>query len=237
MLRSANMKNILVIILILISISLFGQKWNNVKGKPKDLVEAFHYLDKMFDDTTKFTYMTLPSDVVSGKLYCFGLGLWIRNNWGLWGNSDLKKYFIENGVTHPDHSSGIILSEYYNYLNHKPFGIKHEVDSSLHKMTDQERGKYIESKMTKPEELLRFFPINDTIVVYISVTEKNIFKKEEKSARTLAKVIKHENDELIVDLLKIPLCKKQTTEYKIGQEIKVNPYWCELIPPRKWKWE
>ena len=76
----------------------------------------------------------------------------------------MKKYFIENGVAHPDQSSGIILSEYYNYLNHKPFGIKHEVDSSLTKMTDQERSKYIDSKMTKPEELLRFFPINDTIL-------------------------------------------------------------------------
>lgn len=230
------MKNVLVIILILISFSTIAQKWTNVKGKPKDLKESFEYLDKMFDDTTKYTYMTLPSDVVSGKLYSFGLGMWIRNNWGLWGNSDLKKFFIENGVTHPDFSSGIILSEYYNYLNHEPFEIKREVDSTLLNMTDKELTEHMESERTKSSDLLKFYPVNDTIVVYVSATEKRFLKKEKKNIRALAKVIKHKNNELIVELLKIPIDKKQYTEYEVGQEINVDPYWCELIPPKNWKW-
>ena len=234
--KRTDMKNVLVIILILISFSTIAQKWTNVKGKPKDLKESFEYLDKMFDDTTKYTYMTLPSDVVSGKLYSFGLGMWIRNNWGLWGNSDLKKFFIENGVTHPDFSSRIILSEYYNYLNHEPFEIKREVDSTLLNMKDKELKEHMESERTKSADLIKFYPVNDTIVVYVSATEKRFLKKEKKNIRALAKVIKHKNNELIVELLKIPLDKKQYTEYEVGQEINVDPYWCELIPPKNWKW-
>jgi len=234
--RKRNMKIIFIIILAFFSINSFGQEWKNVKGKPKDLEECFEYLNKMFDDTTKYTYMTLPSDVVSGKLYSFGLGMWIRNNWGLWGNSELKKYFVENGINHPDISSGIILTEYHNYLNHRPYELKREVDSSLLKLNDKELIEHLESKMTKPIDLLKFYPVDDTIVVYVSATEKRFLKKEKKSIRAIAKVIKHKNNELIVELLKIPLDKKQSTVYEVGQEINVDPYWCELIPPKNWKW-
>ncbi|HNU21722.1 MAG TPA: hypothetical protein PLF45_04650 [Bacteroidales bacterium] len=234
--RERNMKTIFIIILVFFSINSFGQEWKNVKGKPKDLKESFEYLDKMFDDTTKYTYMTLPSDVVFGKLYSFGLGMWIRNNWGLWGNSDLKKYFIENGINHPDIISGIILSEYYNYLNHIPYELKREVDSSLLQMTNKELVEKMESDMTKSNELLKYYPIDDTIVVYVTVTKKKFLKTEKESVRAIAKVIKHENSELIVELLKIPIKKKQSTNYEAGQKINVDPYWCELIPPKNWKW-
>ena len=181
--------------------------------------------------------MTLPSDVVAGNLYSFGFGIWIRNNWGFWGNSDLKKYFVKNGITHPDIISGIILSEYYNYLNYLPYKLKREVDSSLLQMDNKEFIEYMESKMTKSTDLLKYFPINDTIAVYVAVTEKRFFKKGNTSVRAIGRVIKHENDELIVKLIKIPLGKKQTTEYKIEQEISEDPHWCELIPPKNYKWE
>ena len=234
--RKGNMKIVLIIIFAIFSANSFGQKWENVKGKPKDLKKSFEYLDKMFDDTTKYTYMTLPSDVVARKLYSFGLGMWIRNNWGLWGNSDLKKYFAENGIEHPDISSGIILSEYYNYLNHKPYELKREVDSSLLQLTNKELVVKMESDMTKSNELLKYYPIDDTIVVYVSVAKKRFLKKEKESVRAIAKVIKHEHNELIIEFLKIPINKKKSTDYEVGQKINVDPYWCELIPPKNWKW-
>jgi hypothetical protein len=232
-----TMKRSFIIILSFIALNCFGQEWKSVKGKPKDLKESFEYLDKMFDDTTKYTYMTLPPDFVSGKLYAYGLGMWIRNNWGLWGNSDLKKFFVKNGVNHPDFISGIILSEYYNYLNHIPFEITREVDSTLLEMSEKELTEFMESKMTKSIDLLKYYPVNDTIVIYVSASEKRFLKKENVSIRASAKVLRHENNELIVELLKIPLSRKQTTIYKIGQEINEDPYWCELIPPENWKWK
>lgn len=54
------MKIILLMIWALFSITSFAQGWKNVRGKPKDLKESFEYLDKMLDDTTKYTYMSLP---------------------------------------------------------------------------------------------------------------------------------------------------------------------------------
>ena len=94
----------------------------------------------------------------------------------------------------------------------------------------------MESDMTKSNELLKYYPIDDTIIVYVSATKKRLFKKEKESVRVIAKVIKHENSELIVELLKIPINKKQSTAYEVGQAINVDPYWCELIPPKNWKW-
>ena len=38
-----------------------------------------------------------------------GYGTWIRNNFGLWKDSDLAKWFISRGVDHADDMSGIIL--------------------------------------------------------------------------------------------------------------------------------
>ena len=50
----------------------------------------------------------------------FGLGMGIRNTWGLWGDSRLAKYFKKHGIKHPDNMSGIILDAYVNHLKGKP---------------------------------------------------------------------------------------------------------------------
>jgi len=42
----------------------------------------------------------------------FGLGLWMRNQWGLWRGGPLTKYFCQLGVYHPDDMSSIILTTY-----------------------------------------------------------------------------------------------------------------------------
>ena len=69
---------------------IYGQTDRVLKGKPKALDETYVYLDKMFDDTAKYSFMTLPEDVATSRLH-FGLGMWIRNNWGLWGYSELSE--------------------------------------------------------------------------------------------------------------------------------------------------
>ena len=49
--------------------------------------------------------------------YHHTLGMWVRNNWGLWGGSRLQKYFLDKKVNHPDGMSGLILEFYYDWLN------------------------------------------------------------------------------------------------------------------------
>jgi len=38
------------------------------------------------------------------------LGRWLRNEWALWDNGPLVKWFHEAGIGHPDDMSGIILT-------------------------------------------------------------------------------------------------------------------------------
>jgi hypothetical protein len=54
----------------------------------------------------------------------FGLGMWIRNEFGLWGGSRLQEYFLSLGVTHPDNMSHVIIDAYWHHLNHVPYEIK-----------------------------------------------------------------------------------------------------------------
>lgn len=48
--------------------------------------------------------------------YHFGLGMWMRNNWGLWGGSRLQKYFTDRGTAHPDDMSSVVLFYYWHWL-------------------------------------------------------------------------------------------------------------------------
>ena len=57
----------------------------------------------------------------------FGLGLYIRNNWGLWSISRLKIYMESFGLVHPDDISGIILDCYHAYLRGKPVNFENRV--------------------------------------------------------------------------------------------------------------
>ena len=46
------------------------------------------------------------------------LGMWIRNNWGFWENSDFYQYLCEKtGLTHPDDISNYIIEEFIKRLS------------------------------------------------------------------------------------------------------------------------
>jgi hypothetical protein len=85
---------------------------------PKDLGECFVELDKLLSEIDKKEMQSLSKrgDMIR---YHHGLGMWIRNNWGLWGGSRLQKYFTDKGITHPDKMSSIILEYYHDWLNGK----------------------------------------------------------------------------------------------------------------------
>ncbi|HNY07345.1 MAG TPA: hypothetical protein PKL64_04585 [Bacteroidales bacterium] len=83
---------------------------------PKNLEECFLELNKLLKPKDIETIKNLKSKD-DMNLYHFGLGTWLRNNWGLWGGSRLQQYFFKKGIDHPDNMSGIILSYYYDWLN------------------------------------------------------------------------------------------------------------------------
>lgn len=57
----------------------------------------------------------------------FSLGLWMRNNWGLWDDSQLDQYFSRMGVTEADDMSMIILKSFWRHLNAHPIGLQQQL--------------------------------------------------------------------------------------------------------------
>ena len=85
---------------------------------PMDLDDCCVQLDQLLSEEDKEYIKGLPKEDVLKHLH-FGLGMWIRNNWGLWGGSRLQIYFLKKRINHPDDMSGKILEAYYDWLNKK----------------------------------------------------------------------------------------------------------------------
>jgi len=47
------------------------------------------------------------------------MGRWIRNEWGLWTDSELKNELKKKGFEHPDDMSNYIIEEFIKYWNNK----------------------------------------------------------------------------------------------------------------------
>ena len=61
--------------------------------------------------------------------YHMGLGMWMRNTWGLWGNSPLATHMRSYGFTHADDMSGVILETFWCKRHGKGFRLKERADS------------------------------------------------------------------------------------------------------------
>jgi hypothetical protein len=81
---------------------------------PFDINDAHKQLDKILDDSSKVLIM-------NGVGVHWGIGMWLRNNWGLWSGSRLQCYFGKRELYHPDHISGFIISTYQMRLKNEVF--------------------------------------------------------------------------------------------------------------------
>lgn len=94
---------------------------------PKDLEDCFKQIDTFWSDSTKMKVKQWTEDEFSGRAH-MGFGMWMRNNWQLWGGSRLSKYFNEKGIYHPDDMSGIILDSYHRHLTGKQINLQQQID-------------------------------------------------------------------------------------------------------------
>lgn len=92
---------------------------------PKDLDAAIAELDKMLPQGTKDKMRAGSEDNMAE--YHLSLGMWMRNNWGLWKGLTLAKWFSQHDIHHPDDMSGIILTSYWRHLNGKPIHLEEQV--------------------------------------------------------------------------------------------------------------
>lgn len=80
---------------------------------PKDINEAIDSLDIILSTEDK-RHIADSLSLDDFRAVCHhSLGMWIRNNWGLWGGSRLQRYFLDRKVIHPDDMSDQILKAYY----------------------------------------------------------------------------------------------------------------------------
>ena len=94
---------------------------------PKDLEDCFAQINSFWNDTTKTKVKNWTESEFSANAH-FGFGMWMRNNWQLWGGSRLSKYFNDLGIYHPDDMSGIILDSYHRYLNNKDIKLEEQIE-------------------------------------------------------------------------------------------------------------
>lgn len=93
---------------------------------PRDLEACFLEMRQMLTAELVREFQALPEgDAVAH--HHFGLGMWMRNRWGLWNDSPLAKYFNALGIEHPDDMSGIILTSFHRQLHGRNIAIDEQV--------------------------------------------------------------------------------------------------------------
>ena len=121
-------KRIILIIVLLAALFLFSSCLlpNKTTHLPVDLENSFDALDNTLSPEDIDTIKNMPEDNIS-SLH-MGLGMWIRNNWGLWKKEGpLVKYFNDLGIFHPDDMSGIILTSYWRHLHNQPIELEQQI--------------------------------------------------------------------------------------------------------------
>ncbi len=92
---------------------------------PPDLHDCFVQLDSVLEPSVKEQIQNWPEDSMIN--FHFGLGMWIRNNWGLWRGSRLSKWFNERQIWHPDDMSGIILTSYWRRVHNQAIDMEDQI--------------------------------------------------------------------------------------------------------------
>lgn len=94
------------------------QKADRINGVyiPKNPRKCIKVLDTLLSDSIKIDIMKMSMGDFAACTH-LGLGMWLRNNWGLWRGSRLFNYFAKrNAYVEPDDISWDILECYYCYL-------------------------------------------------------------------------------------------------------------------------
>ncbi|MER2566650.1 MAG: DUF6794 domain-containing protein [Myxococcaceae bacterium] len=90
---------------------------------PNDLPEALELLTKLCDAETLAQLRASKEETDMYRLH-HGLGMGLRNRWGLWGGSPLAKRFQAMGVFHPDDMSSIVLRSFWRKLHDRPIELE-----------------------------------------------------------------------------------------------------------------
>jgi hypothetical protein len=194
------------------------QKWNKedqaryttdtLRGVyiPRDLEDCFKQIDSFWNDSTKLKVKQWTEDEFSARVH-FGFGMWMRNNWQLWGGSRLSKYFNDLGVNHPDDMSGIILDSYHRYLNQKEIKLDEQV------LFYKNYWKKAEEEAVKGEqEAFEKYAVGDTVVFNYNdgfSTPEQESKYDNDRCIAKGKVLEKDPNKLLLTVLLLETCDKK----------------------------
>ena len=124
------MRKIIIIFVLITSFIAFGQIKSSYmkKEKPKNLTECIQMLDKNLKKQDKEYIKTLTEDEFFMESH-FTIGMGIRNEWIRSGNPELVKFFLDQGVKHPDDMSAMILTSYYRHLLGKEIDFEGQISA------------------------------------------------------------------------------------------------------------
>ena len=92
--------------------------------KPTNLKEC---LQELYKSIPQEMIEEIKSDKIKGASLHFNVGMCMRNDWGLWGKSDLKDWFNSIGIIHPDDMSAIILEAFIADIKKEVFDLDAQV--------------------------------------------------------------------------------------------------------------
>jgi hypothetical protein len=96
-------------------------------GNPSSIEECFNIIDEIFKENSEIDITNMTELHFVAKTQ-FGLGMWMRNQWIHIENSNIKKFFENKGIYHPDDMSGIILTSYYRKCNNKEIQLEKQIE-------------------------------------------------------------------------------------------------------------
>jgi hypothetical protein len=225
---------ILTILFSLFSAAAMGQGGlkSRLKYKPKTLDEAVSQLEKIHDDSTKGKIRTMTEDEFSANSY-FGMGMWIRNNWGLWKGGALPDYFNSKGIFHPDDMSGIILTSYYRQLKGQDWELEKQIkyyqdywkSTSEHfqrfKTDTSYRNKVLQTRdsfeLARLNEKKRNWSTGKKVSGYID-RRPGFFEGYGRRAKIEGDIIEWRNEKLTI---KIPKFHHEKIKKRLGRRYKI----------------
>lgn len=93
---------------------------------PKNFEECLAQLDTIINDSLKLWVQCLP-DGYFGNIVHQSFGMYLRNHWKLWENSDLSRNLNHLGIIHPDDMSAIILDSYQRKLKNESIRLNEQI--------------------------------------------------------------------------------------------------------------
>ncbi len=114
----ALLRSVVVPGLVLLLISCSGRP-----VVPATLGEAHRELERMLpkEELARIDAMKSEKDMID---YHSGLGMGLRNDWGLWRSSPLAQHMRQLGFSHPDDMSATILETFWCLRHGQPFRLQ-----------------------------------------------------------------------------------------------------------------